>query len=588
MCGIYGYIGPKEAANIVINGLKRLDYRGYDSWGIGILNSGKIQVEKQVGTLDKVSTDSTLVGNVGIGHTRWATHGAVTQANAHPHAAVDGSFVLAQNGIVENFDELKSALIEKNALFLSETDTEVIVRLIEEAYKSRSLLEAVRYVYTIIKGRNTIILLSKDGSIIAARNGSPLVVGKQSATGEIFLSSDMLSFAPYVSQAQTIENGEMVYCKGQEIKVIDIATGQEKNLNMSPINIKEGDRDKHQYEHHMIKEIADSPEAINAVLSEPEFMDSFIAKLRQSRRVFTIGSGTAGIASAQIALYLILYAKIDATSLIGADAKDYIPLISKGDLVIAPSQSGETADVLEVLEKLKEKGVSIATYVNMPGSMMTRMADFPFMANAGPEICVMSTKIFTSQIVWGYYISRLAIGQRESAKTELKSLADAISDYLKNENNHKEIIELAEKMSTTKDIFMLGAFENFQIVREGMVKLIEGTYKHAHAIPAGDLKHYAITLIEKGSNVMISFSKDAAFDDVMNSASQVKARGAYVIGVGPANDGRFDRVIKTPSVGTTQAIMNIIPFQLLAYYLAKKLGNNIDKPRNIAKSVTVK
>ena len=380
----------------------------------------------------------------------------------------------------------------------------------------------------------------------------------------------------------------MVYCKGQEIKVIDIATGQEKNLNMSPINIKEGDRDKHQYEHHMIKEIADSPEAINAVLSEPEFMDSFIAKLRQSSRVFTIGSGTAGIAAAQIAFYLRLYAKIDATSLIGADAKDYIPLISKDDLVIAPSQSGETADVLEVLEKLKEKGVSIATYVNMPGSMMTRMADFPFMANAGPEICVMSTKIFTSQIVWGYYISRLAIGQRESAKTELRLLADAISDYLKNENNHKEIIELAEKMSTTKDIFMLGAFENFQIVREGMVKLIEGTYKHAHAIPAGDLKHYAITLIEKGSNVMISFSKDVAFDDVMNSASQVKARGAYVIGVGPANDGRFDRVIKTPSVGTTQAIMNIIPFQLLAYYLAKKLGNNIDKPRNIAKSVTVK
>ena len=588
MCGIYGYIGQKSAADVVIDGLKRLDYRGYDSWGISILNEGKISTVKQTGILDNVENSEKPPGSIGIGHTRWATHGAVTQVNAHPHAASNGSFVLAQNGIVENFTDLKKTLLEKNYVFFSQTDTEVIVRLIEESQKNNTLVEAVREVYNIITGRNTIILLSSDGTIIAARNGSPLVIGKNENSGEIYLSSDMLSFAPYVTTAQTIENGEMVVCGNSQIKILDIKTGAPKTLQLTPVTIKEGDRDKHQYEHHMIKEIPDTPEALLSVLKQPEFLDEFISKLKSSKRVFTIGSGTAGIAAAQIAFYLRLYAGIDATSLIGADAKDYIPLINETDIVIAPSQSGETADVLEVLEILKKKKVPIATYVNMPGSMMSRMADFPFMANAGPEICVMSTKIFTSQIAWGYYISKIAAGKKEEGITNISALSTSISDYLNNKQNHDAIIALSDKLSLTKDILLLGAFENLQIVREGMVKLIEGTYKHAHAIPAGDLKHYAITLIEKGTHVVIAFSRDVAFDDVMNSASQVKARGAHVTGIGPIENDRFDTLIKTPDSGETSAIMNIIPFQLLSYYLAKKLGNNIDKPRNIAKSVTVK
>lgn len=588
MCGIYGYSGSKQAAPIVLNGLKRLDYRGYDSWGIGILNANVVSIQKQTGTLENVSTENPLVGTVGIGHTRWATHGAVTVANAHPHASTDGSFVLAQNGIVENFTDLKKELIDKNYIFISQTDTEVIVRLIEDALKSLPLQDAVRHVYTQITGRNTIILLTNDGTIIAARNGSPLVVGKNLATGEIYLSSDMLSFSPYVTEAQTVENGEMIVCHGSDVKLIDIKSGTQKNLRFEPLTINDGDRDKHEYEHHMIKEIADTPDVIRAVLADNEIMTPFIQKLKSAKRIYTIGSGTAGIAAAQIAFYLRLHAHIDATSLIGADARDYIPLITSNDLVIAPSQSGETADVLEVLEKLKEKQIPIATYVNMPGSMMSRIADFPFMAHAGAEICVMSTKVFTSQIAWGYYISKIAAGKGEEGMKNLQVLADKIKEYIADKNRHKELTDLAEILSDTKDILLLGAYANFQIVREGMVKLIEGTYKHAHAIPAGDLKHYAITLIEQGTHVMIAFSNDEAFDDVMNSASQVKARGAHVTGIGPVKNERFDSLILMPDTGETSAIMNVIPFQLLAYYLAKKLGNNIDKPRNIAKSVTVK
>ncbi|MEN9328156.1 MAG: hypothetical protein RI947_964 [Candidatus Parcubacteria bacterium] len=591
MCGIYGYIGNKNASEVIIDGLKRLDYRGYDSWGVALQNSSVIKIVKETGRLNG-NIDSTLFpkSNIGIGHTRWATHGSVTQLNAHPHYSTDQSFTLAQNGIVENYQELKQQLSEKGYAFISETDTEVIVRLVEEKMKTTpDLITAIRQAFLDLKGRNTIIVLTNNDEIIAARNGSPLVVGVNETNNEIYLSSDTLSFAPYVEKMVVIDNGQMVHCVNNTVKLFDIESFKEVPYSLEAVHIKSNKVDKEGHEHFMLKEIYDTPVSlINLAKQDKASYVQLAQAIKSANKVYTIGSGTAGIAAAQTAFYLREYASINAVSLIGADAQEYYHLFTDKDLIIAPSQSGETADVLEVLEIAKKKGMKIASLVNMVGSMMTRMSDYAFMADAGPEICVMSTKVFTSQIAWGYLVSKAVTDQFEEGVQNLKNLSHMMQEYLVDQSNHHELQQLAHMLMHADDIFLMGKYQNFQIMKEGMVKLIEGTYKHAHAIPAGDLKHYAITLMEQGVPVIVTLSNDKAHADMINAINQVKAREAQVIGISPVNHEKFDFHIQVADAGETSAILNIIPLQLLAYYLAKELGNNIDKPRNIAKSVTVK
>lgn len=637
MCGIFGYVGEsRKAVDAVLEGLRRLDYRGYDSWGVAVLNESGIEVSKKVGM---VSTNPlSMRGNIAIGHTRWATHGAVTENNAHPHYAADKSFVLAHNGIAENSAELKVLLEKKGHRFHTETDTETIVRLVEEKLKNMSrrrldmspLAQAVRAAFKDLKGRNTIIVLAKDGEVIAARNGSPLVLG--SKNDELYFSSDVLSFAPYVTSVLVMENGQMVTKHGKNLQVTDIAKGTKLKAKFEKNAIVGSEVDKGEYEHYMLKEINEAPFVIRQLLKEPDAnYKKLVVAIKYARNVYTIGSGTAGAAAAQIAFYLRVYGKIRAIALIGAEASDYYGLIGKGDLLISPSQSGETADVLEVLELAKKRGAKIASHVNMPGSMMTRMSDYKFMAQAGPEICVMSTKIFTSQIAWGYLVAKAVGGKLAEGKKNLRSLANTAEKYLKDSDHLATLKEIAAKMATQEDLYLLGKGQNLQIIKEGMVKIIEGSYVHAHGIPAGDLKHYAITLMEEGTPVIAVVSNDSLRNDVLNAIHEVKARGARVVGIGPLDSERTGRVknssdarrgesgdgdvltgtatatqgarndadenfghamfsdwIQVPDTKETGAIMNIIPLQLLAYYMALARGNNIDKPRNIAKSVTVK
>lgn len=588
MCGIFGYVGDRrEAADAVLEGLRRLDYRGYDSWGVAVLNGRGIEVEKQVGIVAK---DPLRVhGSIGIGHTRWATHGAVTQTNAHPHYASDKSFVLAHNGIVENVESLKETLTRKGYAFETQTDTETIVRLVEDKRKrSKTLSEAVRAAFKELKGRNTIIVLAKDGEVIAARNGSPLVLGTKDYS-EIYFSSDVLSFAPYVTSVLVMENGQMVSKNGKGVQVYDIAKGTKIAPKFEKNAIVGSDVDKGGYEHFMLKEIHESPFVIRQLLKEKDGNIRELAHaIKKAKNVYTIGSGTAGAAAAQIAYYLRTFGCTKATSLIGAEASDYYRLFKKGDIIIAPSQSGETADVLEVLEIAKSKGAKIASHVNMPGSMMTRMSDYTFMAEAGPEICVMSTKIFTSQISWGYLIAKAVSGRLTEGRRNLKSLANTIETYLADDGHRKSIMRLAEVFAKKDHLFLLGKGQNAQIIKEGMVKIIEGSYVHAHGIPAGDLKHYAITLMEEGTPVIAIVSNDDLQNDMKNSIHEVQARGAHVVGLTSVSGGNYKDILPVPDTKETSAIMNIIPLQLLAYYMAKARGNNIDKPRNIAKSVTVK
>lgn len=584
MCGIFGYKGSSDAANIVLSGLKKLDYRGYDSWGIALNFGHKIFLKKDVGKISDIKKIDLPFGNISVGHTRWATTGSVSQINAHPHFSTDKSFALVQNGIVENFEELKSDLKKRGYQFKSETDTEVIVRLIE-SQKNKNLINAIRSAFLQLKGRNTIAVLdSKNNQIIALRNGSPLIIGTNQ--NDFYLSSDTLSLSGFATKYIDLDNFDMVVINNK-INFFNSKTGHKINKKLKNLEISNFSSDLGNYDHYMIKEIMESPKVIqNIINSDPKNIFRLAQAIKKYKTIYLIGSGTAGNAAAQTAYYLKKYAQVSAISLIGSDAKDYYQLFSSKDLIIAPSQSGETSDVLEVLEFAKTKGIKIASFVNMPGSSMSRLSDFKFSSNSGPEICVMSTKVFVAQIVWGYLIAKTVAGDYHQAVKELQKLSESVQKYLTGIKNINQIKKTADLLLNTHDIFLLGKGQNFQIAKEGMIKLIEGTYKHAHAIPAGDLKHYAITLIEKNVFVLVLLSPDDLSD--LNSAiNEIRSRGGTIIGLFNQKQNNFDYCLKTPKLAETGAIFNIIPLQLLAYYLAVKLGNNVDKPRNIAKSVTV-
>jgi len=588
MCGIFAYSGTKkDAVSIVHEGLKRLDYRGYDSWGMAVLNNDTLVVTKHAGRIP-ASVPQLPESSIVLGHTRWATHGAVSDVNAHPHATSDNSFVLAQNGIVENFSELKKMLAGKGYELKTQTDTEVIVRLIEEKRKQHpKLIEAIRQAFLELTGRNTIIVLTKTGDLIACRNGSPLVIGI--VDNDVFFSSDTLSFAPYTKQIVVIDNGQMVTYINNTLEVRTVSDNQLVKYQVETVDVNQEVLEKGDFPHYMIKEIFDEPATILAIINQPKSqLEQLADAIKNARTVYTIGSGTAGAAAAQIAYYLRRCAKISAVSLIGAEAKEYLPLFSDQDILIAPSQSGETADVLEIMEPAKKSGIKIASLVNMPGSLMTRLSDFKFMAGAGPEVCVLSTKVFIAQIAWGYLLAKTVAGKHDEGIQQLKQLTERLSTYLKNGKELDEIQKLAKTLSHQEHIFLLGKGQNLQMIKEGMIKIVEGAYIHAHAIPSGDLKHFAITLMAEGVPVVVVTSQDESVSDVGNAVSEVKARGATVYGIGSAKNEQFSEFVEIPNTGETSALFNVTVLQLLAYYMAVNLGHDVDKPRNIAKSVTVK
>lgn len=586
MCGIFGYKGSSlNGAQVVISGLKKLDYRGYDSWGVGVISEGKIFVKKDVGKIENIFNLDLPPANIALSHTRWATTGGVTKINAHPHFSSDKSFALVQNGIVENFLELKIDLIKKGYKFVSETDTEVIVRLIE-SQQTNDFILAVRRAFLQLKGRNTIAVLdSKHNRVIALRNGSPLIAGKRG--DDYFISSDVFSMSGAVRDYVDMDNFEMVVID-KNIEFFEVKTGKKNNKKFMKMDILDMKSSLGRYKHFMIKEIMDIPKCIeNIAKTDKKLLENLAKIIKKSKRVFCLGSGSAGIAAAQIAYYLKVSAHILAIDLVGSQASDYFDIFDKDDLIISSSQSGETADVIEVLEVALTKGVKIASLVNMPGSMITRLSDYKFYSNCGPEICVMSTKVFVAQICFGYMLAKTVSGKYKEAIYDLNELSIKLNNYINDNNNHKKIKEIAKILSQVDDIFVLGKGQNFEMSKEGMVKIIEGTYKHAHAILAGDLKHYAITLIEKDIFSIVMYSPENA-KDLDNAVNEIRCRGGKVVGLCDHPQNNFDYLIPTVKLNETSGIFNIIPLQLLAYYMAVKLGNNVDKPRNIAKCVTVK
>jgi len=579
MCGIFGYIGFQKATPLLVNGLRKLEYRGYDSAGICLLEPNKLKTIKakgRVGELARKVDNEILPATIGISHTRWATHGEPSERNAHPHLDCQEKIAVVHNGIIENYQALKKLLEKEGHCFLSDTDTEVVSHLIEKFCLNNNFEEAVLKTLALLEGAwGLAILKAGENKIIAAKKGSPLILGI--GNNEMFLASDASAILEHTKKVVYFNDGEMVVID-QKGFLTKMANGDIVKKEIQELKWDVGQIEKAGFKHFMLKEIYEQPQVIQQVIQQnKKGLMSLANQITKSKNVFCIGSGTAGAAASQIAYYLRVFGKINAIGLIGAECSEYLNLLNKNDLIIVPSQSGETADVLEIIEKAKKKGVKIASYVNMPGSLMTKMSNFAFMSNAGPEICVMSTKVFVSQICFGYLLSKLIQKKYQEGVNNLKKLAVAAEDVLKNKKRINQIKKLAQKLIFSKHVFLLGKGQNLQIIKEGMIKIIEGSYLHAHAIPAGDLKHYAITLMETGVPVIVVTSEDNVKDDVINAVNEVQARGAEII-----------FLPELPNLKEVSAILNIIPLQLLAYYMADYLGNNVDKPRNIAKSVTVK
>ncbi len=589
MCGIVAYIGPKKtAAQIVFQGLKKLEYRGYDSWGVAVkpFKANQLRIEKRIGKIGQAKLRLPQ-GNLAIGHTRWATHGGVTNTNAHPHLDCQKKLAVIHNGIVENYQALRQGLKNRGHLFTSETDTEVVAHLIEEKLKKESVEKAVFSSFKNLVGSNAIAILDLTSEkIIACRDGSPLVVGV--GKDEYFLASDVTPFLPYTKKALFLNDGEAVVLSKKGVKLYDFKTGREKKYRLKIIDWQIEDAQKAGYPHFLIKEIMEQKKTIpqTAFLNEAVIKDLAL-EIKKKRKVFLTACGTAAYC-ALAAEYFFAKEGINVASYGAYEFLPFVDFCDQNSFLIAISQSGETADTLIAAKKAKAKGAKIVVLVNAVGSTLERMADYVLSVGAGPEIAVVSTKAFTSQLTTLYLLSRAITGKYLSAKKQIANLKSRLTRWL-NKNLQQKIINLAKKLKDHQDIYLIGKHLNYPGVLEIALKIKETSYLHSEAFASGELKHGVISLIQKGTPcIVLANLEGETRREVLSSATELKSRGAKIIGISPLNAPEFDEYIKTPDLGDLTILGNVIVGQLLGYYLAIGCGCDPDKPRNLAKSVTVK
>jgi glutamine---fructose-6-phosphate transaminase (isomerizing) len=608
MCGIIGYIGKKNAINVLVDGLKSLEYRGYDSAGIACLLEGRINVHRCAGKLtglESVLKDKNLVSDIGIGHTRWATHGRPTEENAHPHQVDD--LVLVHNGIIENYVQLKQELQAEGRQFSSETDTEVIVHLIDRQIKKGKEFEtAVRMALQEIHGAYAICVLCQNDpdTLIAARDGCPLVAGL--GNEEYLVASDIPPILTHTREIIVIEDGEMALInrKGVVIKGLDgrVKSRKKQTISWTPVMAQ-----KAGYRHFMLKEIFEQPQAIldtfrgrvfpetgEVVLPEMEITEDQIKKLR---KVTLIACGTSHHA-ALIGKFLIEeMARIPVEVDIGSEFRYREPLIDQQTLLVAISQSGETADTLAAIKGAKTRRMHVVSICNVVGSTMSRESDGVIYTHAGPEIGVAATKTFTAQLT-ALYLLGLWLGKTRG-ELDVSQITRFIMDLLhlprlieKVLNGADQIEPLAKHFFRYRDFLYLGRGINYPIALEGALKLKELSYIHAEGYPAGELKHGPIALIDEHMPVMVLLPEGKVYDKIMSNVMEVKARGGLVIALATEGDtligSRADHVLYVPSAPPFLTPMLLtIPLQLLAYHMAVFRGCDVDQPRNLAKSVTV-
>ncbi len=591
MCGIFGYIGSRnDAGSLVVEGLKNLEYRGYDSWGVARKTDNKAIVRKDTGKISTVDANE-FNGECGlaIAHTRWATHGGVTPENAHPHLSSNGSIAVVHNGIIENYQELRDELKTKGHKFLSETDSEVIPHLIEEEMKtSPDFASAVRAACSKFHGRYGVLAFHTDSNtLVAARTGSPLIIGVSPNDG-YFIASDIPAFMEHTRIVQYLDDGEMVVTDGKTILFTDMKTGEEHPKREIEITWNVEQAQKGEYAHFMMKEIMEQKDSIARAVNQDEQQIQVIADaIKNAEGTFLVGCGTAHKACMAAEYFFSVVAEHHVNVTSAGEFKVHHHFLKPESLLIVVSQSGETADVLEAMNIAKSKGSKVLAIVNVEGSTIDREADYTLLINAGPERAVASTKALTGQMAVLMLVAHAMQNKLHEGKTLLLETASKINDML-NPRYIDFIEEVAEDIHNDEDLYIIGKSWNYPMALESAIKIQEVSYIHAEGFAGGELKHGPIALIEEGTPCIALLGNDEVTPDIISNTIELKARGAKTIAIAPRNNEAFDTWIKVPDAGPAQALVNVIPIQVLSYFLAVKRGKDPDMPRNLAKSVTVK
>lgn len=609
MCGIVGYIGEENAADIIYKGLERLEYRGYDSAGIAVIDcAGDLQIRRSVGKLNNLGANlikNPICGKIGIGHTRWATHGKPSEDNAHPHTDESGNIVIVHNGIIENYAQLKTSLQEEGHSFKSETDTEVVAHLIQKYYKG-NILNAVRRALKDIKGSYALGIVSKDNPdrIICARFDAPLIIG--AGENENFIASDIPALLPYTRDMIFPENGDIVEITKGKITVSD-KNGKPRKREAKKILWDAVQAEKGGYKHFMLKEIFEQPRAIEDTFRGriyPEEGKVYIEEaklgkefLKKTARIYIAACGTSYYAGLVGKFLIENFARIPAEVNIASEFRYGGPVINKKTLVVLISQSGESADTLAALRLAKRKGCKTLAICNVVGSSISREADHVVYTHCGPEIGVASTKAFTGQLTALYVLaldwaSKMETVSGEELKKYLKELwaiPVKIGEFLKSADS---VNEIAKIFANKRDFLYLGRNVNYPIALEGALKLKEISYIHAEGYSAGEMKHGPIALIDERMPVVAIAPKGRMYEKILSNIEEAKARGGTVIAVVNEKDTavkkQSDYQIVIPETDEYfSPLITVIPLQLLAYYIAVILGSDVDQPRNLAKSVTV-
>ncbi len=592
MCGIFGYVGKRQnASEIVFNGLKTLEYRGYDSWGVAVRlkNEQKFVVDKNIGKIGSSNLSDKIFkkeASFSIGHTRWATHGGVTVKNAHPHLDCTGRIAVIHNGIIENFEDIKKELIKKGHIFISETDTEVVPHLIEENLKKEGFASSVRDAFNLLKGFNAVVVsYGPSSEIIACKNGSPLIVGI--GKDELFISSDITGISPYTKKVLFLKDNELVIL-GKKVQLLALPDGKKINPEIETINWKIEESAKGDFEHFMLKEIFEQPKVIRNLTENYTDQINFLAKMIiKAKGTFFIGAGTAYNACLS-GMYLFSKISHKHVNTVFASEFNYLEdFLNKESLIIAFSQSGETLDVIESLNRAKKKKSKIAAVVNSLGSTIYRMADYKLLLGAGPERAVASTKAYIAKLAVLLMLSYAMIGKLEDSKKILLKTADEIERILEEESLQK-IDGIAKIIAKSEHAFVIGRGVSYPSSLEAALKIKEVSYIHTEGLSGGELKHGPIALISKGTPCIVFAPKDETYDAIVSNATEIKARGGVIIGISPENSSCFDYWIEVRDIREGSYIAQIVVVQVLAYDTAVLNKLDPDKPRNLAKSVTVK
>jgi glucosamine--fructose-6-phosphate aminotransferase (isomerizing) len=586
MCSIIGYYGDNSAAPILVKGLKRMEYRGYDSVGVATKDQQEILVKKGVGKVSDVNNSlhlDTLPGHIGIGHTRWATHGNVTDVNAHPHPSSSGKIAIVHNGIIENYSDLKADLEKRGYQFKSQTDSEVIANLLQFNFdETLDVKKSMIKTASQLKGHYAFVAMFQNGTLAAAKYHEPLIIGI--GKKGYFLSSDVLGFIEKTDDVIYLDNAEFVILDRLGIQIYNF-DGNPVKHQVTKVSKEFADVYKGDYAHFTLKEISEQPETIlGAGESSHEAINSATKFIRHARNIYITGSGTSYNA-ALVAKYLWQkYAKIKTEPIISSELFFSPDAIEPNSILIAISQSGESADVLEAVNIAKKSNAKILSIVNILTSSLAQESALVLGMNCGPEIGVAATKSFTSQLSIIYKITeKLCDG---CIKIDNKKISDAVAKVL---SDHTKIKEIAKELKDIKDIYILGRAVHYPIATESALKLKELTYIHAEGIPGGELKHGPLALMDSSVYVVIINPNDFTYNDTLTSAREIKARGAKIIGISDKPSDVYDHWIEIPAIDDAfYPLIEIIPIQLLAYYSAVEKNTDPDYPRNLAKSVTVR